>query len=114
MHAYNQSMEMKVTTPYGNVYGVAGLEEAQRILAKTELERDHEGCAECRGELSLDACMETVRAELAVYDDERADGLLSGDFTAREIELVARADAWVAVQVPVADPMADLESLLGI
>ena len=52
-----ESNTMTVKTPYGNVFGIETLEEAERILCKTEAERNHEDCEECRGQLSLDECM---------------------------------------------------------
>ena len=105
---------MTTQTAYGNVYGIETLEEAQQILAKTDAERDHEGCPECLGNLSLDACADAARAELAGFDNRRAEGNLVGDFTAREISLVARLDAWAAVQVPASDPMADTATVCGL
>jgi hypothetical protein len=45
-----ESNTMTVKTPYGNVYGIETLEEAERILAKTEAEPNHEDCEECRGQ----------------------------------------------------------------
>lgn len=104
---------MNVRTAYGTVYGIENIEEAQQILAKTELERDHEGCPECRGMLSLDACIANARAELRGLSIRRADEARIGNYTAREIALVARIDAWIAVQPPVADPLRDTATLLG-
>lgn len=50
-----KTMSIKVETPYGTAYAEA-LDEAQKILAAAERERDHEDCAECRGELSAVEC----------------------------------------------------------
>jgi len=97
---------MNVKTPDGTIYGVDTLEEGQQILAAWEAERDHEGCPECWGTgrmLSLDACIAEARAELAAFGRRRANGTLAGDYTPREIALVARLDAWAAVQPRVSE-----------
>jgi hypothetical protein len=109
-----ESNTMTVKTPYGNVYGIETLEEAERILAKTEAERNHEDCEECRGQLSLDECIAGVRTELATFSEQRENSEMKGNFTAREIALVARLDAWARFQAPVADPMADTAKLFGV
>jgi len=106
---------MNIKTAYGTVYGIETIDQAQQVLAKTELEREHEGCPECRGVLSLDACIDQfIRVELAEFRDRRESGMLSGDFTAREIYLVARLDAWAAVQPQVIDPLADTGAIFGV
>ena len=56
---------MIVKTPYGTVYGIADLEDAQRILAAAAAEAEHEGCSECRGELSLADCTALAARKVA-------------------------------------------------
>jgi hypothetical protein len=48
---------MNINTPDGTIYaGDITLSEAQDILAAYEAEVAHEGCAQCRGTLTLAAC----------------------------------------------------------
>jgi hypothetical protein len=57
--------------------------------------------------------IDAIRAELATFDDQRENGALIGDFTPREIFLVAQLDAWVAEQPKQHDPLADSSVLFG-
>ena len=58
--------------------------------------------------------IKAVSAELDTFEIQRVDGALKGDFTAREIALVAEMDAWAAQQAPVVDPLADTAAIFGV
>lgn len=104
---------MTIKTHYGNVYGIETMAEAERILAMSEAELGHEGCPECRGTKTLGGCILDVRREMVSFSAKREDGRLAGNYTAREIALVARTDAWAALQPPPYDALADTATLFG-
>jgi len=106
---------MNVHTAYGTVYGIETIEEAQQILDKTNMEREHEDCPECRGMLSLQECIANTRAALdkisAQYEDANGNRI-GTPYTAQEIAMVARLDAWAAAQPKQHDPLLDTASIL--
>ncbi len=57
--------------------------------------------------------IEEVRAELAGFDTARCDGSLVGDFTAREIALVATLDEFCSHTPEQFDPLDNTAAIFG-
>ena len=68
-------------------------------MPATNIETVSCGCCS-NGCTSLDACIDSVRAELDALDTARYEAGDRSPFSAREMALIARLHAWAATQTP--------------